>query len=464
MTATIEVVIGLDIGTTSSKVLLRDLRGTQLALVEARTPWKSVAEVRTETTAAALLELAVGLLRRALGEVGQRLGPVHVLGVGVAGLGESGVLLDAAGQPCAPVIAWFDQRGTQQVESRAGELARQFARRTGLPWDCQASIAKLLWLQDNGIAVTAAHRWASVPEWIVHRLGGDLVSEPSLASRTGLVDQRTGSVWHDGVTAAGLPATLLSRALVGGAAAGVLHHADLPGAAQGAALTVAGHDHPVAAIGVGAVGPDELFNSTGTADVVARSLPGVLDDDQRESLVGSGLSAGAHVLPDTTLLLGGVRGGLLLRRVLGALGATDSPERERLDTAALAVGVLPAGLVISGAGPTGDDVVLRMRDDVTPAALWAAATRYTAGETRSLLATIEGVVGPHRRAVACGGWTRMDSVRVAKLSAIEHLTFSPLREPGVVGAALLAQQAAGVGSLRDAITASRTNHPIALPR
>lgn len=464
MTAAIEVVIGLDIGTTSSKVLVRDLRGTQLALVEARTPWKSVAEVRTETTAAALLELAVGLLRRALGEVEQRLGPVHVLGVGVAGLGESGVLLDAAGQPCAPVIAWFDQRGTQQVQSRADELGRQFARRTGLPWDCQASIAKLLWLQDNGIVVTAAHRWSSVPEWVVHRLGGELVSEPSLASRTGLVDQRTGSVWHDGVTAAGLPATLLSRLVVGGDAAGFLHHPDLPDAAQGAALTVAGHDHPVAAIGVGAVGPDELFNSTGTADVVARSLPGVLDDDQRESLVGSGLSAGAHVLPDTTLLLGGVRGGLLLRRVLGALGATDSPERERLDSAALAVGVLPAGLVISGAGPTGDDVVLRMRDDVTPAALWAAATRYTAGETRSLVTTIEGVVGPHRRAVACGGWTRMDSVRAAKLAAIEHLTFSPLHEPGVVGAALLAQQAAGVGSLRDAITASRTNHPIALPR
>jgi sugar (pentulose or hexulose) kinase len=464
MTVGTEVLVGLDIGTTSSKVLVRDLRGTQLALVEARTPWTSVAEVRTETTAAALLELVVGLLRRALGEAEQRLGPVHVLGIGVAGLGESGVLLDAAGQPCAPVIAWFDQRGTEQVESRADELGSQFARRTGLPWDCQASIAKLLWLQDNGIAVTAAHRWASVPEWVVHQLGGDLVSEPSLASRTGLVDQRSGSVWAEGVAAAGLPITLLPPALPGGEAAGILGCGALPDAAQGAVLTVAGHDHPVAAIGAGAVGPDELFNSTGTADVVARSLPGGLDDDQRESLVRSGLSAGAHVLPGTTLLLGGVRGGLLLRRVLEALGATGSPERERLDSAALTVDVLPPGLVISGAGPTGDDVVLRMRDDVTPAALWAAATRYTAEETRTLLVTIEGVVGPHRRAVACGGWTRMDSVRAAKLSAIEHLTFSPLREPGVVGAAHLAQQAAGVGSLRDAITASRTNHPIALPR
>ena len=105
------------------------------------------------------------------------------------------------------------------------------------------------------------------------------------------------------------------------------------------------------------------------------------------------------------------------------------------------------GLEVSGAGPTGDDVVLRLRDDVTPADVWAAATRYTADETRMLLATIDAVVGPHRRAIACGGWTRMESVRAAKRSAIAHLEFSELREPGVVGAALFAAQAAGVGSV-----------------
>jgi sugar (pentulose or hexulose) kinase len=461
-----EVVIGLDIGTTNAKALVRGLSAGQHALVEARTPWMTVSKGRTETTAAALLELAVGLLRTAISAAEQRSGPVRVLGVGVAGLGESGVLLDATGQPCAPVIAWFDQRGAEQVrqlDARTPELGLQFARRTGLPWDCQASVAKLLWLRDNGFAVTAGHRWASVPEWIVHELGGDLVREPSLASRTGLIDQRTGAVWSDGIAAAGLPTTLLAPSVGGGSSAGTVAHRGLPDAVQGAALTVAGHDHPVAAIGAGAVGPDELFNSTGTADVVARSLPGVLDDDQREALVRTGLSAGAHVLPDTTLLLGGVRGGLLLRRVLGVLGANTAPERDRLDNEALAVGALPAGLEISGAGPTGDDVVLRMRDDATPATVWAAATRYTAAETRTLLMTIERVVGPHRRAVACGGWTRMASVRAAKVSVIDHLTFSPLREPGVIGAALLAQQAAGVGPRLDDISETRSNHPSPLP-
>jgi sugar (pentulose or hexulose) kinase len=456
-----EVVVGLDVGTTSSKAVVRDLGNRQVALVGARTPWRTV-DGGTETTAHAVLRLAVDLLSRAVQDAEHRVGRTHVLGIGVTGLGESGVLLDAAGEPCAPVIAWFDQRGAEQVR-RVGErvaiLPEQFARRTGLPWNSQASVAKLLWLVDSGVALTPAHRWASVPEWIVFRLGGSLVREPSLASRTGLVDQATGAFWQEGASAVNLPTTLLPPPVCAGVSVGSLRYDGIPPSLQGAALTVAGHDHPVAAIGVGAVGPDELFNSSGTADVVVRSLPGVLDADRRDLLVRSGLSAGSHVLPGTTVLLGGIRGGLLLRRVLAALGATTSPERDRLDQAALAVRDLPAGLEVSGAGRTGDGVVLRMRDDVTPADIWAAAVRYVASETRNLLATIDAVVGPHRRAVACGGWTRMESVRAAKRSAIEQLEFSALHEPGVVGAALLAAQAAGVGSVR-VTTDIRHDNPV----
>lgn len=440
-----EAVIGVDLGTTSAKALLRGIDGDLDVLVTDPTPWTTLPGGGTQTTAADLLDLTHRLIDRAVREAEERRGPVQVLGLGVTGLAESGVLLDPAGQPCAPVIAWFDRRGTDQVaavDRRTGLMREEFSRRTGLPWDCQASIAKLLWLRDDGIALTDGHRWASVPEWVVHRLGGTLVREPSLASRTGLVDQATGEVWVEGLTAVGLPTTLLPPVCRGGQRAGTLTDRDLSPAVRGAALTVAGHDHPVAAIGVGATGPDELFNSTGTADVVARSLPGPLDDDRRERLVAAGLSAGSHVLEGTTLVLGGARGGLLLRRVLQALGAESRLEREALDEASLAVTDLPAGLDLAGAGPTGDDVVIRLRDDATPAALWAAATRYTAAQTQALLTAIDQVVGPHSRAVACGGWTRMASVRAAKSAVIDHLTFSSVSEPGVLGAALLAGQAA----------------------
>jgi sugar (pentulose or hexulose) kinase len=439
-----EAVVGIDLGTTMSKALLRTPTGEQLALVEASTPWTTTPDGGTETSAERFVELAADLLRRgyARASIGA---PLRVSAVAVAGLAESGVLLDGSGRPRTPVVAWFDRRGSKQIDSislRNNGFGPEFVRRTGLPWDSQASVAKLLWFVDGGLELTPAHRWLSMPEYVVHRLGGQLVREPSLASRTGLLDQATGSPWADGAVELGLPPTLLPTHQPHGESVGTLRHAGLPEGLQGAALLVGGHDHPVAAIGVGATGPDELFNSTGTADVVVRSLPGALTDEQREHLVGQGISVGMHVLPDTSALIGGVRGGLLLRRVLGLLGVTTAAQRDALDRAALTVGSLPAGLDVSGAGPTRDDVVLRVRDDVDPAAVWAAATRYTARETRMLLDLICFVAGPHSRAVASGGWTRMASVRAAKSAVIDHLTFSELSEPVAAGAALLAQRIA----------------------
>ncbi len=370
---------------------------------------------------------------------------MQVRGIGVTGMGECGVLLDRYGTPAAPVMAWFDPRGEQDVDRlAAGEpgFAERFESKTGLPWSYQASIAKLIWLRENGTRIGPGARWLSIPEWIVYQLGGEQVREPSLASRTGLIDQNTGEPWPDGFAAAGLAASLLPDELAAGQVAGFLRAGVAPTGGAPALLTVAGHDHAVAALGAGAVNADELFNSNGTADVVARSFSGGLTDGQRRVLVGCGWSAGRHIVPDTTLLIAGVRGGLLLRRVLGALGADSADSRAALDRESLAVTTLPAGLVVTGAGRTGNDVVIRLQDGVSPAALWAAATRHTAAETRAALASIEHVVGPHRRAVASGGWTRMSSVRAAKASVIEHLTFSPTAQPGLTGAALLAMYAA----------------------
>ena len=441
MTISTDVVIGIDIGTTASKAVARSASRRGTPYVEQPTPWRTAAGGQTEIDPYRLVDLAVDLIGRTVRAAEPLWGPVRVRGIGVTGLAESGVLLDAAGRPTAPVIAWFDHRGGHELEQLGREapgFAARFERTTGLRWSSQASLAKLLWLQAGGDRAGPASTWLSVPEWIVFALGGDPVREPSLASRTGLIDQGTGEVWPDALAAARLPAGILPAERPAGVPAGNLRHDGVVSCAAGAVLTVAGHDHPVAAIGVGAVEPDELFNSSGTADVLARSIPGTLDENQRQQVVSAGWSAGRHVLPGTSLLLAGVGGGLLLRRVLAALGAGSGPARSALDHASLGVGDLPAGLSVSGDGRTQDDVVIRIQDGATPATVWTAAVRYTTAQTRFLLDDIEKVVGPHRRAVAAGGWTQMASVRAAKAAVIDAMSFSPVVQPGVTGAALLA--------------------------
>jgi sugar (pentulose or hexulose) kinase len=401
MTGKTDVVIGLDIGTTSSKAAIQRLTQAGALYTEQPTPWVTQNHGRTEIDPHRLTAVAVDLIGRAVRDTEHTWGQSRVRAIGVTGLAESGVLLDAARCPAAPAIAWFDHRGARELEQlarQAPEFKATFARTTGLPWSSQASLAKLLWLRASGTAkLSPADTWLSVPEWIVFALGGDLVREPSLASRTGLIDQGTGAPWPDALAAAGLPAQILPAERLAGQPAGRLTHDHVPACAKGAILTVAGHDHPVAAIGVSAAGPDELFNSSGTADVLARSVPGTLDETSRQAVVDAGWSIGRHVLPDTSLLLAGVSGGLLLRRVLAALGAVAEPERTALDQASLDLRELPSGLSVTGDGRSQDDIVLRIQDGATPAAIWSAAVRYTAGQASHLLTDIEKVVGPHRR-------------------------------------------------------------------
>jgi sugar (pentulose or hexulose) kinase len=409
-------------------------------VVQRPTPWRTEAGGRTELPGSAFLELATELIGLAARAAETAWGAIAIRAISVGGIGESGILLDPAGRPAVPAIAWFDHRGEAQaarVRRAHPTFTERFSGVTGLPWTFQATIAKLLWLR-TGRHIARGSSFLSVPEWIVHGLGGEKCREPSLASRTGLIDQSTGQPWADALAIADLPESLLPDELDAGRPAGFLRHGRVPACAAGAVLSVAGHDHPVAALGAG-IGPEDLFNSSGTADVIARTVPGILHESQRAQIVAARWSAGRHVVPDSTFLLAGVSGGLLLRRVLGALGADDPQAREALDAASCEMSAVPSGVIVEGDGRTDEDVVIRVQDGATPAAVWTAATRHTARLTRQLLDDIEPVVGTHRAALAAGGWTRMRSVRIAKSAAIDRLGFSTEEEPGAVGAALLAE-------------------------
>ncbi|GIF76661.1 FGGY-family carbohydrate kinase [Asanoa siamensis] len=433
-----ELVAGVDLGTTDTKAVLTRPDGETVAFARTATSWTTTADGRLETTGAALAGDVLRTLEDAVAVAESTLGPVRVTGIGLAGLAESGVVLDTRGRETSPVIAWFDERGAAELAAQGAAFVKEFPRRTGLPLGTQWSLPKLLWMRGAGISIDHTSRWLNMPEYVAYALTGALVSEPSLASRTGLLDQSTGRPWPEALDRIGAGAAFLPETRVAGQPAG--HVTSGSTAIRGAAVTVAGHDHPVAAIGAGATGPQDLFNSCGTAEVLLRSVPRILTDDERATLVGLGIDAGRHVLPDHAVLIGGMRSGLVMRRVLALIGAQDADRRAALDD-----GWSPGagdGVTILPAAPHDNDVTIRIRDGAGPDQLWAATLAYLGEQTAALLAAVNSVVGEHRTAVAAGGWTRMASVRRAKAEVIPRLRISALEQPGVRGAAMFAARAA----------------------
>ena len=158
----VTLLLGLDVGTTSTKAAVIDLDGHELAHGRAPMPWTTVptgAQIAPE----ALLECA----RQAAAEALRQAGPVAA--VGVSSMAETGILLDEAGRPSgAPAIAWHDSRGKDEAERIASEL-EDFAATTGLPPTELCSLAKLRWLRDHDPA--AARRRALAQRGRVHRQG-----------------------------------------------------------------------------------------------------------------------------------------------------------------------------------------------------------------------------------------------------------------------------------------------------
>src|SRR5436309_3485825 len=134
------LLLGLDVGTTSSKAVVMDVDGREVGHGRSATRW-AVDEAGTDTAAQAVLESARLAIAEALAQAEAR--PGQVAGVGIASMGEAGVLIDGRGEPVAPVIAWHDGRDHLEVADLAAVLGEQaFSARTGLPLRSQWSLTK----------------------------------------------------------------------------------------------------------------------------------------------------------------------------------------------------------------------------------------------------------------------------------------------------------------------------------
>lgn len=432
--------IGLDVGSSQTKAVAYDDRGALLGEHSADTRWTTSPAGASETSGAVLLDGALAAVHGLLDHLAPERGPV--VSVGVTGMGESGVLLDGDGSEAAPVIAWYDPRGGEQVAALPAHVQEAFTATTGLRADAQPSAASLAWGLAHGWRVTPSSTWLSVPEHVVAALGGERVAEPSLASRTGLLDTTTLTPADGVADALGLPRTLLPPLRRAGTSAGRVTRDDVDVRLRGAVLTVAGHDHPVGAIGAGATDPEHLFNGAGTADVLLRSAASPVSGADRARLAAAGISVGAHVLQGVTAILGGVSAGVVLRRVLSLVGATDGECRDAIDASAALVARPVAGVTVRAGGRGGDDVQVVVTREADPAELLAAALHHVGEQTAALLELVTAAVGPHSAALCVGGWTRMASVRALKHDVLPRLQLSSVDLPGCRGAAVLGALAA----------------------
>jgi sugar (pentulose or hexulose) kinase len=418
-------VAGIDLGSTGIKLLVTDEAGGELAGAQVPTPWRPGPDGTAELDADELL----GCVRELLGRAGTRLDAIAI-----AGMGETGMLIDDRGRAVARAYAWFDPRGAEQAAAFPGEIRDEFAGRTGLPLGAQVSVSKLAHLRDQGLDL-AGLRWLNLPEFVAAALGGRVAAEPSLTSRTGLIDQDTGRPWPAMLRALGVGDDFLPPPADAGASWGET--------GDGARLTVAGHDHLVAAEAGGGLPADHYHVSMGTAEVLLRVIDAPLGFEARRRLAGFLINEVRHVVPGKHVLVAGVKTGLLLRRALQSAGITDRAGRDALDAAVMALpyhGALPAG-AIEVAGARNDDGVLKLTlrgDGAGPAEVFGAVLRHSNDEIAELIRAMDRELPPAVSATLTGGWAGMAAVRRARSRVLPALSVSDRDQETAYGATRVA--------------------------
>ena len=440
-----QFVLGIDVGTTYCKALVLDSGGEELGEARDRTPWTPV-PTGAEIDPHALARAAVAVAARALAESP----PGIVAAVGVAGMAETGVLLDRRGEPVGRAIAWHDVRGTDEACTIGAELGRRrFAARTGLPASALCSLSKLRWQRAHTPGAAAAVRWLGMPEWVARSLGAADVAELSLASRTGMLSLRDRAWWPEALAWLGVPDGFLAEPVPAGTPVGRV--GDVLPAARDAVIAVAGHDHVVAMVGAGATADGDVLHSSGTADVFVRGVSAPLEPQQIVDAVASGVTVGWHVLPERLALLSGNELNVALASVLQLLGIDGQAERDALTAAAAELGPAERTLRLEGVGDDAPMSLHGIAPGMSRAHVWRAALEAGADLSAATLARSDAVGGPRGRIVATGGGVRGAAARAVKEERMGPIEWSPVQEATARGAAMLAGIAAGLyASVEDA--------------
>lgn len=429
---------GIDLGTSSLKMVVLDATDQVVVREQVETPWVhgpgGTAWLEAEAFSGAIRELVGGA-----SEAAKNHGISRISALGVAGMGETGMIVDPAGTPVGPAMAWFDPRGADQVNAFSRAIGEQFAGRTGLPFGAQASVAKIAYLRDHGVSLENT-QWLNLPEFVVTLLGGDRGLEYSLTSRTGLLDQDTAKPWGLMMEALGVDESFFPPLRHGGDSWG-FGSSDCGPVLEGAALTVAGHDHLVAAHASGMLSPESYFVSMGTAEVLLRIIDEPLGFDARGRLADALINEVHHVVPGKRVLVAGLKTGLVLGRALRVIGITDRSGRDRMDEDLSGIDwdtfVSDPSIEVSGA--RNDDGVLAFSlhsDAVSPTDLIAALIHHTNQEVLALCVALDREIPRATTTTLSGGWAGMAALRKARAAILPNVSVAPEVHETAFGAAL----------------------------
>lgn len=450
-------VIGVDIGTTSTKAVVfngdgKD-EGHYTAGYPLLTPSPGVAEQDPQEIYAAVLK-AIRAAIRASGRAATR-----IRCAGFSAAMHSLIAVDSEGRPMTASITWADTRSAAWAEKIARDMhGHDVYLRTGTPIHPMSPLAKLVWLRhERPDLFERAARFVGIKEYVFFRLFGQWIVDYSMASATGLFNLRKldwdeGALALAGLTPARLPLLVAPTHHLEGLDPALA--ADL-GLAADVPFVVGANDGVLSNLGVNAIQAGEVAITIGTSGAMRAVLDRPLTDAKGRTF--------CYLLTDNRWVIGGPvnNGGIAFRWVRDELAAAETETAKRL-------GIDPYEVltrIAERVPPGSEGLIFHPFLTGERAPWWNASMRASffglAAHHRkehmvravlegviyslfSILPAVEGLIGPTRTMKATGGFARSGLWRQMLADVFDREVVVPESfESSCLGAAILALYALG---------------------
>ena len=182
--------LGIDLGTSSVKVVLTGLKGEILAVSSRSYPVYSPQSGWAEQDPAQWWQAVSEAVREVIGP--SKIDPAQVKAVGMSGQTHGTVVLDKGLQPLNGAIIWMDRRSIPQINRLKKEDKIDFLSQiAGIPPACGFMAFTLLWLRENKPEIwEKAAKFLLPKDYLRLRLTGELATDVTDAGGTFLLDVR----------------------------------------------------------------------------------------------------------------------------------------------------------------------------------------------------------------------------------------------------------------------------------
>jgi xylulokinase len=292
--------LGIDTSTTSSKALLIDENGADVAVASSLHTLQIPRPLWSEQDPYEWWEAVAASIRSVLRQAG--IGGERIQAVGLTGQMHGLVLLDEGGNVLRPAILWNDQRTQSQCDEIHRIIGREkFIQITGNVALTGFTAPKILWVKEHEPDVFAKAKHVLLPkDYIRYRLTDKYAMDKADGAGTVLFDLTARDWSAEVLDALGLDPTWMAPTFEGPETTGVISEeaAAVTGLKAGTPVVAGGGDQSAQAVGVGAVEPGIVGLTVGTSGVVFATTPSSLVEPEGR------LHAFCHAVPNMWHFMG----------------------------------------------------------------------------------------------------------------------------------------------------------------